>query len=71
MSGDLRVSTSSDQVWLGEDFSHSLSIAVKRSAKEWFSRIACRVKNYKETSIIFKVLWAYKGKFSVAFNTED
>ncbi len=31
MSGDLRASTRLDQVGLGEDWSHSLSIAVKQS----------------------------------------
>ena len=44
MSGDLRASTRTDEVGLGEDWSHSPSIAVKRSAKTvWFLRIACRV----------------------------
>ena len=31
MSGDLRALTRTDQVGLGEDWSHSLSIAVKQS----------------------------------------
>ncbi len=46
MSDDLRASTSWDQVGLGEDWSHSLSIVVKRPPGVCLSFwIACRVNS--------------------------
>ncbi len=57
MAGDLRASTSSDQVGLGEDWSHSLSIAVRRSPEVWWSSsIACNNYVYNNYYVVTKLL---------------